>query len=254
MKGLIAMKIRLWVVAIAVLVILPALSAQNTGWKIEQITYELTKDGKKTNEQKQTIYVSEKAVRIENKDGITILKLEGDSAVLYRLMPQQKQYMTLSPSWLVMGMFGSFMKCDDQTGCQVDTTTIKPTDEYETINGYKARKVNVTVRMMGMMEVPGVQWMTKDWKELIQAMKLYMQVFKKALLSSSRRDKMLKDLFDYFDRVAEKYGQTVKSETQIFGRTSVTETVAVKQITVSSDLFKIPPDYKQVASPFDMNR
>ena len=222
-----------------------------SAWKVEKVVKQSGGWGNANQERKEVVYITEDAIRMENKDGITIIKVEGDSAVFLRIFPDRKQYMVLSPRWLVMGMFWTFVECDTQgTECHVDTTVVQPTNEYQTIRGYRARKVIVQMKMMGMLKMPATQWMTKDWEALREAMRAYREVLRKVFLTEERSGKLIGDVLDYMDEIAEKYGEVIHSEVTMMGGNSVTEVVAVDHVRVSRDLFRVPSGYQRQENPF----
>ncbi|NPA33711.1 MAG: DUF4412 domain-containing protein [Chlorobi bacterium] len=222
--------------------------SQSTGWKIEQITYDVSKDGIKSNQTKQTIYIGKEAVRIENKQGVTLFKIEGDSAYIVRLMPPQKTYMVLPSQFLIMGMLGTYFKCEN-TGCEIDTTAIQPTGETDTVKGYKTQKIKANMKIMGVQTTQVYQWMTKDWHELNEAMDAYWKVVKKVLLKNVQEPEqvqLMKNVFEYIEEIQDKYGNTIKSEMTLWGQTTVTETVSVSKVNLSPDMFIIPKDYQEM--------
>ncbi len=222
--------------------------SQDSCWEIEQVTYDVTSDGSKANTTKQTIYVGKNSVRIENKEGITLFKIEGDSAYIVRLLPQQKTYMILPSQFLVMSMLGTYFKCND-TGCEVDTTAIQPTGEIDTVKGYKAQKIRANLKLMGVQTMPMFQWMTKDWDKLNEAMKAYWKILKEVMLMNAQdteEAQLMKKVFEYIDKIQAKYGNTIKSEVSIWNTTTITETVSVSMISISEDMFTIPKDYQQM--------
>ncbi len=208
----------------------------------------MSKDGSKSNQTKQTIYIGKNAVRIENKEGVTLFKIEGDSAYIVRLMPQQKTYMVLPSQFLVMGMLGTYFKCND-AGCDVDTTAIQPTGETDTVKGYKAQKIKANMKLMGVQTMPMFQWMTKDWDKLNEAMEAYWKVVKKVMLKNAQDPEevqLMKEVFEYIEKIQDKYGNTIKSEASIWNKATVTETVSVFKVNISYDMFTIPKDYQQM--------
>ncbi len=248
---------RVFVLAVGAVPAICSLVAQTSvpAWKIEKVVRQTGGWGHASQEQKEVVYITEDAIRIENKDGITIIKVEGDSAVFLRLFPDRKQYMMLSPQWLVMGMFWTFVECDTQgTECHVDTTVVQPTDEYQTIRGYRAHKVIVYMKMMGRMRVPATQWMVRDWEALTEAMRQYRQVLRKVFASAGRSKELIKEVLDYMDGIARAYGEAIRTETRLFGGQSVANVVAVERTRVAGELFRVPANYQEKENPFGGGR
>ncbi len=229
-------------------------------WKIQQISYVLSEDGSKQNQTTKTIYVADHAIRIEENESITILALVGDSAVLWQVLPQAKQYIETTPLLLTMAMLGIYIRCDEMD-CYLDTSITQPQNQTRRIRGYRAQLLHTRMNFQEFVSAEVKEWRTRDWDTLLQAMHQYRDLVRQTLLRSMHTgtgkalfsellpaevhqiQKLLEETFAYLERLARQYGEPIRTETYHMGQTIVLEVLSVRRTTVSAQMFRPPAGY-----------
>ncbi len=207
----------------------------------------------------QITYITAKAVRMEfpSTETAVILRLDKEGVKAYMLDLKEKTYTDISSmassfSTVYMAMF---VKCDESgKKCRVDRSVIKPTDEYKTINGHRARKVVYYMKnlkelftSMGQSIPDSVEnWFVKDWKDLYRAEMLrtkFLSDFSRRTFSSPEARVILKDLDTFLMGILKKYGAPIVTVSPGMGNLVKVTRVSVKRVKVPEDKFRVPEGF-----------
>ena len=185
-----------------------------------------------------TAYYTEDKLRMEDAQGkITIMRL--DTGTMWSLDPESKTYTEQTVEQMteqMKGMPESMMNIEME---------VEKTDETETINDYKCKKIIVKMKIMGMTVTMEI-WATTDIKPdpvLLKFSEKANKVFESI--------PMLKSTFGAFKEVFDENSFPIKTVTKsnMFGMNTenVSTVTSVSTEDFDDALFDIPEDYKKKA-------
>ncbi len=227
---------------------------------------------------KSTVYITKNAMRIDTESVMkmdagdlpedikrrmpeeikrsttTIQKLSKKGVEIYSIDHGKKTYIDFSqtPEFIIISFMSAFINCDRQTGkCSLNKDAIKPTDEYKTINGYKARKVLIRTSDLhpGFGSAEMVTWFTKENKNLVKAEMMKTEILLKSAMKTEfgkNNPKLIKELEKFLRENIKRYGAPIKWEMPT-GEVIIT---SVKAKDIKTNIFDIPNGYKRVLPPF----
>ncbi len=209
----------------------------------------------------QITYITEKALRIEfPKTGtVVILRVKGKGIEAHTLNLRDKTYTDISSMASTFGTayLALFVRCDNGgRKCEVDRSVLKPTDEYRTINGHRARKVIYYLRnLKGLLATMGQAmpdsvegWLVKDWKALYRAEMVrlnFLNEFTKRTLNSPESRAILTDLTPFLKGILKKYGAPIVTFTPFGGSLTKVTRVSVKRLEIPSEKFRVPEGFRR---------
>jgi len=207
----------------------------------------------------QITYITAKAVRMEfpSTGTAVILRLDKEGVKAYMLDLKERTYTDISSMASSFGTvyMAMFVKCDEGgKKCRVDRSVIRPTDEYKTIRGHRARKVVYYLRnlkdlftSMGQSIPDSVEnWFVKDWKDLYRAEVLrtkFLSDFTRRTFNSPEAKVILKDLDTFLMGILKKYGAPIVTVSPGMGNLVKVTRVSVKRVKVSEDKFRVPEGF-----------
>jgi len=185
-----------------------------------------------------TAYYTEDKLRMEDAQGkITIIRL--DTGTMWALDPESMTYTEQTVEQMTEQMKGM---PENMMNIEME---VEKTDETETINDYKCKKVIVKMKIMGMTVTMDV-WATTDIKPdpiLIKFSDKANEVFESI--------PMLKSTFGAFKEVFEDNTFPIKTVTKsnMFGMKTenVSTVTSVTTEDFDDDLFEVSDDYKKKA-------
>jgi len=133
----------------------------------------------------------------------------------------------------------------------VDRSSFKPTEEFKTIRGFKARKVIVRTHF-GHGEKEIIQWFTKEWKELVAANRLenrfYINFIKAVMKEKNLTEENLpvKEIEEFLDKLTQKYGGVIRTEQKALLFDTYRDIVSVKRGEIPEYIYKLPEGYKKI--------
>jgi len=209
----------------------------------------------------QITYVSLEGVRMDfpAKRTSLILTLEDGKPKAYMLNHDERTYSDLSSMASTLGSmyFAMFVRCESGGGnCDVDTSAIKPTDEYKVINGRRARKVIYYTRNLKYLLGANAQaipdsienWFVRDWRPLVMAEMTRMRFlseYSSRALNSPEVKGILRRLEDYLSGVFSKYGAPISTVSPFMGRVLRTTRFYAARADIPEDKFGIPEGYRR---------
>lgn len=204
-------------------------------------------------------YITPDAMRVESKNQpfVRIVRVKGEKVEIFTLDERDRTYSDMSQMASMMSAMALsvFIRCDGEN-CQVDTTVLRPTDEYKRIRGFRARKVFVYLgnlkRTAGGMaaDIPDSveNWFVKDWKSLRAAdsLRLVLMIrIARLTLTDPKAGEILNDLEVYLNSNLRRYGAPVISTTFMPNGLVKATRVEVKRENLKESLFSLPEGYRK---------
>lgn len=174
-------------------------------------------------------YMSEKALRTESGDTITITDFE--TMMVYHLNPKDKTCTKID-----LKSVANNEKMAGMMKQMQDSMKITPTDESKKIAGYECRKYQ-TSGMMG----EGEHWMSKDVKgyEQYKTLGLKMQTV-------MGKTPMFANIMGTFGKME---GFPVQTTMNMMGINTTSTLKQIEEKTLDKNLFKVPDGYKMSDMP-----
>jgi hypothetical protein len=182
----------------------------------------------------QKNFYSSNASRVETGDG-TVMIMNFDKMMMYRLNSEKRTYTEVNMS--DMGMPQNVP--DEQKeqmkkmmGSLMQSFQVTPTDETQTIEGYKCRKY-----LVSFMRVNSEYWISKDVKGYDELKKVGARLSKYYAQNPMLQQMDVAGMMDKLD------GFPVMTITKIMGGSMKTVLKKVDMKPLSPDLFMVPKDF-----------
>ncbi len=181
-------------------------------------------------------YLTDNASRTEKGDEIVIMNYK--SMTSYELNPSAKTYTQRDMTQLAgMPELEGAQKeqLEHMMKQMADSMKIEPTDETQTIEGYRCRKYDVQVMM-----AKGAYWVSRDINGYDELRKVTLNMAK-----AFEKNPMMKQMnvLAMMDRID---GFPVKTVMGVMGGSITTTLKMIEQKSLDMDLFEVPAGYRRV--------
>ncbi len=184
-------------------------------------------------------YISENATMTDQGDRITIIDF--NDKMMYDLDPKAKTYTKALAEKMGMPEGAEGQNAEQTKMMQqmmqsmAGSIKVTPTNETQTINGYKCKKYIVS-----MMMATSDYWATKDFKGYDE-----MKTVGEKAAKLFENNPMMKQM-NVMGLMKDLDGFPIKTSSQVMGGSVVTLVKKIEQKKLEKDLFKVPAGYKLV--------